>query len=139
MSELDPSLRARLAALADVEPSALDERTRARIRAAVQARTERRPVLWPWLAFALAGTALVLGSGRLLALTVDAGSMVMSVVLASLLAYGLARHWSVARGFTALAGVGVAAGLGRFGLGLIVASVGWVTLVLQERHPHRSA
>jgi len=37
------------------------------------------------------------------------------------------------------AGVGVAAGLGRFALGLVVASVGWVTLVLQERHPHRSA
>lgn len=37
------------------------------------------------------------------------------------------------------AGVGVAAGLGRYGLGLVVAIVGWVTLVLQERHQHHSA
>jgi ferric-dicitrate binding protein FerR (iron transport regulator) len=59
MSELDQELRGALAALAHAEPSELDERTRARIRNAVHARAERR-VLWPWLAFAVLGTTLVL-------------------------------------------------------------------------------
>ncbi|HVY25317.1 MAG TPA: proton-conducting transporter membrane subunit [Polyangiaceae bacterium] len=65
-----------------------------------------------------AAVAMVLGAGWLLALPTHAGSLVMGVVLASALAYGLARHWSVARGFAALAGLGLAAGFALAASGL---------------------
>lgn len=67
---------------------------------------------------ALAGVALVLGAGWMLEVAPQPGSFVMSVVLASALAYGLARHWSVARGSGLLAGLGVAAGFALAASGL---------------------
>jgi hypothetical protein len=63
MSELDAELQRTLSALAEVEPSRLDERARARIRSAVHARAERRP-LWPWLSLLVLGPVLVLLMSR---------------------------------------------------------------------------
>jgi NAD(P)H-quinone oxidoreductase subunit 5 len=60
------------------------------------------------VAGSLSAVTLVLGSGWMLGLSAQAGSIVMSVVLASALAYGLARHWSVARGSAALGGLALA-------------------------------
>jgi NAD(P)H-quinone oxidoreductase subunit 5 len=67
---------------------------------------------------ALAAAALVVGVAHILSLPLHGGSLVMGLLLASSLAYALARHWSVARGAGALVGLVMAAGFALIAGGL---------------------